>query len=114
MQWRREVREREEVVELPQLRGRVYGLLATGRPGIGGLVDLGRGSIGFLRAERRGAGDNVEQPPHVRNGEVLCVVLCARRQFAGALVTAVGGGGRFFYTLALANFGISGTYLRRW
>lgn len=111
MQWRREVRERDEVVELPQLRGRVQGLLATssagrwlaGRPGLSALVSLGRGGIwgrglllGLLRPERGGAGDNVEQPPHVRDGELLRVVLCARWRFAGGLVTPVDGGCLFF------------------
>lgn len=79
------MREREEIVELPQLRRRVHELLTaagrrlTGRPGLGG---LGRGRIGgrrlllgLLRAERAGAGDDVEQPPHVRDGELLRVVL---------------------------------------
>ena len=90
---RREVREREEVVKLPQLRRRVHWLLtassgsAAGRrlPGGLGLGGLGRcrrrigGSgllVGLLRAKFGGAGDNVEQPPHVRDGELLRVVLC--------------------------------------
>ena len=91
MQRRREVREGEEVVKLPQLRRRVHGLLtaasAAGRrlPGRLGLGSLGRGCcriggsgllVGLLRAKFGGAGDNVEQPPHVRDGELLRVVLC--------------------------------------
>jgi hypothetical protein len=112
------VREREEVVELPQLRGRVHGLLATaptGRPGIGGLVGLGRGGgiggRGFLRSERSGTGHNVEQPPHVRNGELLCVVLCVTAAIRRRISDCCGG---LFYTLAIVKFSISGTYLRRW
>ena len=52
MQRRCEVREREEIVKLLQLRWRVHGLLAaagrrliTGRPGFAGL-GRGRGRIG--------------------------------------------------------------------
>lgn len=95
MQRRREVREREEVVKLRQLRRRVHGLLTasasasgrrlTGRPGLGRL-GRGRGSIWgsglllrLLRPECGGARDDVEQPAHVRDGELLRVVLCARR-----------------------------------
>uniref|UniRef100_A0A0A9E5W5 Uncharacterized protein n=1 Tax=Arundo donax TaxID=35708 RepID=A0A0A9E5W5_ARUDO len=98
MQRRREVREREEVVELPQLRRRVHWLLSAsaagrrlaGRPGLGGLVGLGRGLIGgrglllgLPRPERGGAGDDVEQPPHMRDGEVLRVVLFDDGEVAG-------------------------------
>lgn len=87
MQRRGEVRKREEVVILPQLRRRVHGLLAAtaggrrlpGRPGLGGLGHCrirGRGLLlGLFRPERGGAGDDVEQPPHVRDGELLRVVL---------------------------------------
>jgi hypothetical protein len=98
VQRRREVREGEEIVELLQLRRRVHGLLAAagrrltgrGRPGFGG---LGRGirriglRLGLLRPEHGGAGDDVEQPPHVRDGELLRVVLCARRRGGGGSVT---------------------------
>lgn len=84
------MREGEEVVKLPQLRRRVHGLLPassaagrrlTGRPGLGGL-GRGRGSIGgsglllwLLRPECGGAGDDVDQPAHMRDGELLRVVL---------------------------------------
>ena len=80
--------EGKEVVELRQLRRRVHGLLAAaghgsgGRPGLVGLGDRiggGRGRslrLGLLDSERGGARDDVEQPPDVRDGELLRVVLC--------------------------------------
>ena len=99
MQRRCEVREREEVVKLLQLRRRVHGLLAaagrrlTGRPGFGRLGGgrIGRRGLrlGLLRPERGGAGDDVEQPPHVRDGELLRVVLCARRRGGGSVTARI-------------------------
>jgi hypothetical protein len=82
------VGEGEEVVELPQLRRRVHGLLAgagdharAGRPGLVGLGGRTGGRwrwllLGLPDPERCGARDNVEQPPDVRDGELLRVLLC--------------------------------------
>lgn len=105
MEGRGEVGEGEELVELSQLRRRVHRLLSStasganaaaaagGRPGgLGGVGRRRRGRwrwrigrrrrCGLLlgrtlpRPERGGAGDDVEQPPHVRHGELLRVALC--------------------------------------
>lgn len=89
------MREGEEVVELPQLRRRVHGLLAAaagGRPRIGDLVGFGdRGSgrigggllLGFLDPESGGARDDIEEPPDVRDGELLRVLLFYDAEVAG-------------------------------
>lgn len=88
--------EGEEVVELPQLGRRVHGLLAAaaaagdhgaGRAwlgGLGGRIGGGRGLLlGLLDPERGGAGDDVEQPAHVRDGELLRVLLFDDAEVAG-------------------------------
>lgn len=88
--------EGEEVVELPQLGRRVHWLLAAagdhgaGRPGLigglGGRICGGRGRgllLGLLDPERSGAGDDVEQPADVRDGELLRVLLFDDAEVAG-------------------------------
>lgn len=118
------MREREEVVILPQLRRRVHGLIAAsaaagrrlpGRPGLGGLSRgriRGRGLLlGLLRPERGGAGDNVEQPPDVRDGELLRVVLCttARRGSVSARIFAVrSSNSRVFLVLTFDDAEVAG------
>jgi hypothetical protein len=91
---RREVGEGEEVVELPQLRRRVHGLLAAaasghgaGRPGLGGRIGGGRRLLlGLPDPERGGARDDVEQPTDVRDGELLCVLLCGIATGVSAII----------------------------
>lgn len=90
--------EREEVVELPQLGRWVHGLLAAaaagdhgaGRAGLvgrfGGRICGGRGRgllLGLLDPERGGAGDDVEQPADVRDGQLLRVLLFDDAEMAG-------------------------------